>query len=103
MFNNFICIMSAHLLSHNTIKSIMHMPSISTLKSYMNVNEAKTGWHDEIGEQNPSTPFPKKESNPDGTIVRSKYSVSVSDSEEVLETKQINKPGSITQIIPFDE
>ncbi|CAJ0645800.1 2819_t:CDS:2 [Entrophospora sp. SA101] len=51
MFNNFICIMSAHLLSHNTIKSIMHMPSISTLKSYMNVNEAKTGWHDEIGEQ----------------------------------------------------
>ncbi|CAH1762266.1 10426_t:CDS:2, partial [Entrophospora sp. SA101] len=58
---------------------------------------------EKCGKRNPSTPFPKKESNPDGTIVRSKYSVSVSDSEEVLETKQINKPGSITQIIPFDE
>jgi len=37
--------------AYNTIKLIMRMPSISTLKSYMNVNEAKTGWHDEIGEQ----------------------------------------------------
>ncbi|CAJ0751363.1 1045_t:CDS:2, partial [Entrophospora sp. SA101] len=58
---------------------------------------------EKYGKRNPNTTFTKKESNPDGTIVRSKYSVSVSDSEEPLETKQINKPGSITQILPFGE
>ncbi|CAJ0763005.1 24120_t:CDS:2 [Entrophospora sp. SA101] len=52
------------------------------------------------GKSNENIPFPKKRRNPDGTIARSKHSVSVSDDKGFLEA---NKPDSIMPIISLEE
>src|SRR5436190_16750215 len=37
--------------AYNTMKTIMRLPSISTLKSYINESEQHSGWQDKIASQ----------------------------------------------------
>ncbi|CAJ0906681.1 12237_t:CDS:2 [Entrophospora sp. SA101] len=72
---------------------------LSLQQIFFQLNQLANTYH----KSSENTPFQRKKLNPDGSVVRSKYSISISDKKESSEPRKTTKSGSIRPIIPLEE